>query len=345
MLSKRLPFLRRAAALCSSARPKPASPAAVAPPPPTAPPGVEGFTDIDDAWAKRLLPAWLVPYSALARWDRPIGTYLLLWPCLWSTALAAPAGGPPDAMLCLLFGVGSFAMRGAGCTANDLWDRDIDRRVERTRHRPLASGAVGVRGALGFLAAQCGVGLGVLAALPTHSVVLGLASTPLWTLYPLAKRYTNWPQAVLGLTFNWGALMGWSAVHGSCDWLAVLPLYASGFWWTMLYDTVYAHQDKREDAQLGVGSTALRLAKHTKPWLAGFGVATMGCLGLAGAAVDMPPLYYAGLACGAAHLSWQVWSLDLDSRADCLSKFRSNHHFGALVFAAIVAGKLYSSSL
>ena len=143
----------------------------------------------------RLLPASLLPYSALGRWDRPVGTHLLLWPCLWSTALAAAPGALPDAKLCALFAIGAFVMRGAGCTANDLWDRDIDRQVERTRNRPLASGALSVPQALGFLVTQLGVGLGVLLNLPQHSVILGLASTPLWSLYPLAKRFTNWPQA------------------------------------------------------------------------------------------------------------------------------------------------------
>ena len=210
------------------------------------------FTDIDQqSWVHRFLPAAAVPYAALGRWDRPIGTWLLLWPCLWSTSLAATAGTMPDASLCALFGLGAFAMRGAGCTVNDLWDRDIDRQVERTRLRPLASGAIGVPQALGFLGAQCTVGLGVLLALPPYAVGLSFVSVPLVGLYPLAKRVTNWPQAVLGLTFNWGALVGWAAVHGACDWSVVLPLYAGGFWWTLLYDTIYAHQDKRDDAKVG----------------------------------------------------------------------------------------------
>lgn len=208
---------------------------------------------------RRYLPAAVWPYASLGRWDRPIGTWLLLWPCLWSTALAAPASAPPDVALCALFGVGAFAMRGAGCTINDLWDRDIDRQVERTASRPLASGALSVAQAIGFLGVQCTAGLGVLLALPPYAVGLSFASVPLVAAYPLAKRITDWPQAILGLTFNWGALVGWAAVHGECHWVAVLPLYASGIGWTLLYDTIYAHQDKADDARVGVRSTALRL--------------------------------------------------------------------------------------
>jgi 4-hydroxybenzoate polyprenyltransferase len=202
------------------------------------------FTDInEESLARRALPAWAWPYAALGRWDRPIGTWLLLWPCFWSTALAAPAGAPPDASLLALFGVGAFAMRGAGCTINDLWDRDIDRQVERTRNRPLASGALGVGEAVGFLGAQLSAGLAVLLALPPYAVGLGFCSVPLFSLYPLAKRFTAYPQAVLGLTFNWGALMGLAATHGALmAWPVALPLYAGGVWWTLLYDTIYAHQ-------------------------------------------------------------------------------------------------------
>ena len=198
---------------------------------PSVPPRpAEPFTDIvtDGSWVSRWLPAAAVPYAQLARWDRPIGTWLLLWPCAWSVALAAPPGAMPDVPLIALFGVGAFAMRGAGCTINDLWDRDIDRQVERTRLRPLASGALSPVQALAFLGAQLGAGLGVLLTLPPAAVALGLASTPLFTLYPLAKRLTDWPQLVLGLTFNWGALMGSTAVHGACDWPVALPLYGAG---------------------------------------------------------------------------------------------------------------------
>ena len=305
--------------LCAPARR--AAPAATVP--------ANAFTDIDlGTWVNRWLPAAAVPFAQLGRWDRPIGTWLLLWPCMWSTALAAPPGLPPDLALCAAFGVGAFVMRGAGCTINDLWDRDIDRQVERTRMRPLASGAVSVPAAIGFLGAQLTCGLCVLLTLPPAAVVLGLASTPLWVLYPLAKRVTNWPQAVLGLAFNWGALMGSTALHGSCDWPVALPLYAGCWWWTMMYDTIYAHQDKADDARAGVLSTALRLGEHSRAWLALFALGCVGSLAVAGLSssgaapgVHLPALG-AGLACGAAHLAWQLRTVDLHSRADCLRKFQ-----------------------
>ena len=308
--------------------------------PPQTPP--TAYTDINErAWTHRLLPEYAWPYAALGRWDRPIGTWLLLWPCYWSTALAAPAGALPDASLLALFGVGAFAMRGAGCTINDLWDRDIDRQVERTRGRPLASGALGVPQALGFLTVQLTAGLSVLLSLPPYAVGVGLCSVPFFSLYPLAKRYTDYPQAVLGLTFNWGALMGAAAVHGSAmSWAAVLPLYAGGFWWTMLYDTIYAHQDKDDDVRVGVRSTALTFGED-KRFLAAFGASSIACLAGAGAAANLHPVYHVLLlGGGSAHLAWQTLSVDLGSRADCLRKFQSNHTFGALIFAAIVLGKL-----
>ena len=280
-----------------------------------------------------------MPYAALGRWDRPIGTWLLLWPCMWSTAIAAEAGALPDTLLLTLFGVGAFAMRGAGCTINDLWDRDIDRKVERTRNRPLASGALGVPQALGFLGVQLTAGLGVLLALPPYAVALGFCSVPLFSLYPLFKRFTHWPQAVLGLTFNWGALMGWAAVHGSLELPSVLPLYAGGVMWTLLYDTIYAHQDKLDDAAIGVKSSALALGDDKRP-LAAFGGASICLFAAAGAASELHSSYYALLGLGAAHLAWQIHTVDLGCRASCLAKFQSNSHFGALLFAAVVAGKV-----
>ena len=262
--------------------------------------------------------------------------------------------------LIALFGVGAFAMRGAGCTINDLWDRDIDRQVERTRLRPLASGALSPPQALAFLGAQLSAGLGVLLSLPPPAVALGLASTPLFTLYPLAKRLTDWPQLVLGLTFNWGALMGSTAVHGACDWPVALPLYGAGVCWTLVYDTIYAHQDKADDARVGVRSTALRFGGDSRRWLSAFAVGTVGSLVLVGVAATATataatasgggvaplslPAYGAGVAGGAAHLAWQLRTVDFDSRADCLRKFQSNHHFGAIIFAALAAGRLLATA-
>jgi len=220
------------------------------------------------------LPPSLRPYAHLARLDKPIGTFLLLHPCLWSTALATtPLGCTPDLSLCALFGLGSFLMRGAGCTINDMWDSNYDRNVERTKSRPLASGELTYPQAWTFLALQLSAGLGVLLSLPhlEQCFVWGVASLPLVATYPLMKRYTNYPQLALGMTFNWGAIMGWVAVRGDVDWSVVAPLYASGVAWTLVYDTLYAHQDKKDDVKLGLKSTALTFGEDgTKPILTAF---------------------------------------------------------------------------
>ncbi|GAB4194601.1 MAG: 4-hydroxybenzoate octaprenyltransferase [Thalassobaculales bacterium] len=276
-------------------------------------------------WVDRLLPAPARPYARLARLDRPIGTWLLLLPCWWGLALA----GAHDPALYLLFAIGAIAMRGAGCTINDLWDRDIDRLVARTRDRPLASGALGLRQAFAFLAAQLGVGLAVLLLLPPFAWLLGAAVMALVVTYPLAKRVTDWPQAVLGLTFNWGALMGYAAVTGTLSWAAV-ALYAAGFFWTLGYDTIYAHQDKADDAIVGVRSTALLLGGWTKPAMAGFYAVAVALLAMA---VPTPLL-----ALPALHLAWQIWRLDTADPANCLMLFRANRDAGLLVWLAILLG-------
>ena len=189
------------------------------------------------------IPAVVRPYLHLARADKQVGTMLLLWPCCWSTALAAPSGALPDMLLLGTFALGALVMRGAGCTINDLWDQDYDKHVERTKHRPLASGQLTTNQALMFLGGQLTVGLGVLMSFDTTCVALGLCSMPLVVLYPLCKRFTNWPQLVLGLAFNWGALMGWPALHpGELGLVHTLPLYAAGVCWTLVYDTLYGYQ-------------------------------------------------------------------------------------------------------
>ncbi|KAG6551280.1 hypothetical protein Mapa_007207 [Marchantia paleacea] len=291
-------------------------------------------------WMQILLPKNLQPFAHLARLDRPIGTWLLAWPCFWSICLAAPAGSFPDLKMMSLFGLGAILLRGAGCTVNDLLDSDIDGKVERTRDRPLASGALTTFQGVGFLGCQLLLGLGVLLQLNDFSRILGASSLVLVGTYPLMKRWTFWPQAFLGLTFNWGALLGWAAVHGGLDLSVILPLYASGVSWTLVYDTIYAHQDKEDDLKVGVLSTALRFGDHTKTWLAGFSAVCVSGLALAGFSADLGWPFYAGVIASAGHLAWQVSSVDIHSRADCNSKFVSNKWFGAIVCSAIVAGKL-----
>lgn len=312
--------------------------------PPTAPttsPSGAGHTDIASGdWIDRHAPAWLRPYLRLARLDRPIGTWLLLFPCWWSAALAA--GGPPDAGLArlfVLFAIGAVVMRGAGCVVNDILDRDFDARVERTRGRPIPSGQVGVRRALAFLALLLLAGLLVLAQLDPAAIALGVLSLLLVFTYPLMKRITWWPQAFLGLTFNWGALLGWTAVRGEVG-LPALLLYAGGLFWTLGYDTIYAHQDKEDDARIGVKSSALRLGDRSKAWVAGFYAAAFALFLSAGVAAGLPGWWALALLPAGLHLAWQARGWRLDDPADCLARFRSNRWFGWLVLAAVVAGGL-----
>lgn len=265
--------------------------------PPTNKPSKQLTTQINDA---------VSPYIRLMRMDRPIGTYLLFWPCAWSIALSANAGCWPDFHMLALFATGALVMRGAGCTINDLWDRDIDKKVERTRNRPLASGEISTFDAIVFLSAQLSLGLLVLVQLNLESIMLGACSLGLVVTYPLMKRITYWPQLVLGMAFNWGALLGWCATQGAVDWSACLPLYLSGICWTIVYDTIYAHQDKDDDIQIGVKSTALRFGDNTKIWLSGFTAAMLAGLTTAGLACDQTLPYYASVGIVGGHLIQQV---------------------------------------
>jgi len=287
-------------------------------------------------WVDRHAPAFMRPYARLARLDRPIGTWLLLWPCLWSISLATP--GLPDLSLVALFALGAIVMRGAGCTYNDIVDRDIDGQVARTRARPLPSGDVRLWQAVTFLIAQLLIGLGVLLSLNSYSVWLGFGSLLLIAIYPFMKRVTHWPQAVLGLAFNWGALMGWSAVVGHLD-AAPIILYVGSVFWTIGYDTIYAHQDKEDDAVVGVKSTALKFGASTPCWLTGFYSVMILALAITGAMAGLNPVFYAGVALAALHLAWQVWRIDVDDGAMCLARFRSNRDFGAIVFAAVLVAQ------
>jgi 4-hydroxybenzoate polyprenyltransferase len=287
-------------------------------------------------WAYRLPPRWR-DLALLARWDRPIGTWLLLLPCWWGMALAGPGWG--DLWLGLAFAVGAVAMRGAGCTINDMADRDLDVRVARTRNRPLAAGRVSMRRATLFVLAQMAVGLLVLATLDAGAAWLAIGSVPIVLAYPFAKRVTWWPQLVLGLAFNWGALVGYRALAGELRPEALL-LYAAGVLWTLGYDTVYAHQDKEDDALIGVRSTALRLGAASRRWLVGFYGAMVLLLGIAGALAGLGLLFHLGLIGAAWLLARQVKDVDLDDPADCLRKFRANRMLGMVVTAALLAGHL-----
>ncbi|CAA6673407.1 unnamed protein product [Spirodela intermedia] len=296
----------------------------------------------DASWVEKYVPRFLEPYALLARLDKPIGTWLLAWPCAWSITFAARPGNLPDLKMLALFGCGAVLLRGAGCTVNDLLDRDIDNKVERTKSRPIASGLLTPFQGLSFLGFQLLLGLGILLQLNDFSRVLGASSLLLVFSYPLMKRFTFWPQAYLGLTFNWGALLGWAAIRGSLDPAVVIPLYSAGVFWTLVYDTIYAHQDKEDDLKVGVKSTALRFGHLTKNWISGFGVSCVSSLALSGYNAELEWPYYTCLTLAAGQLGWQIWSVDLSSRADCNRKFVSNKWFGAFVFSGILLGRLAS---
>jgi len=289
-------------------------------------------------WVDRLLPARWKPYARMARFDRPIGWWLLLLPCWWSAALAAMAGGrpSPDPWHLALFFVGAVAMRGAGCTYNDIVDRDIDARVARTRARPIPSGQVSVRNAKLFVLAQALVGLLVLVQFNRFAILVGIASLLTVAVYPFLKRVTDWPQLGLGLAFSWGALMGWAADFGS---LAVAPvlLYLGGIAWTIGYDTIYALQDKEDDVLAGVRSTALLFGARTREWLAGFYALAVALFAAAIALAGGGLPAFAGLALGAAHLGWQVATLRPHDADSCLRIFRSNRDFGLILLAGLLA--------
>lgn len=278
-----------------------------------------------------MLPAPWRPYALLARFDRPIGTWLLFWPCAWGTALAG--GLPRDVYLLLLFGLGSVAMRGAGCVYNDIVDRDLDAQVARTRDRPLASGRVSPRAAWNWLFALCLVGLVVLIQLRPVAQGIALASLALVAAYPFMKRLTWWPQAWLGLTFNWGALVAWAAVANGLGAPALL-VYAAGLFWTLGYDTIYALQDIEDDALAGIRSSARRLGSGVRRGVALFYAAALLCLIAALLMLGASPLAYAALVPVAAHFAWQAGRLAPDDPARALRLFRSNAVAGFLVFLA-----------
>ncbi|KAM8866358.1 4-hydroxybenzoate polyprenyltransferase, mitochondrial isoform 2-T2 [Synchiropus picturatus] len=259
-------------------------------------------------------PARLQPYLRLMRLDKPIGTWLLYLPCTWSIALAADPGCLPDVGMLTLFGTGALVMRGAGCTINDMWDKEFDKKVSRTANRPIAAGEVSRMQAFVFLGGQLSLALGVLLCLNFYSIALGATSLSLVITYPLIKRVSYWPQLMLGVM------------------------------WTLIYDTIYAHQDKDDDIKIGVKSTALRFQEQTKPWLCGFSVAMMSGLVIAGINADQTLPYYAVISTVALHLAHQIYTVDIDKPEDCWKKFVSNRNLGLLIFLGIVAGNLWKDS-
>lgn len=295
-------------------------------------------------WVDAHAPSWALPYLRLARADRPIGFSLLGLPCFWSVALAGLSTGEayPDLRLLFLFAIGAIAMRAAGCTYNDIVDRDIDAQVARTQMRPLPSGQISVTAAVVFMFALCLVGLAVLLSLNTFAIWLGFAVVPIVAAYPFMKRVSHWPQAVLGLAFNWGALMGWAAVLGGLDWPALI-LYLGAVAWTIGYDTIYAHQDREDDALIGMKSTALRFGPSTPVWLSAFYAFAFGAFVLAGWLSGAGSAFFIVMALAGAQLCWQVVTLDIDNAENCLRRFRSNRDFGLVVFFALVADMALAS--
>ncbi|MEI8144615.1 MAG: 4-hydroxybenzoate octaprenyltransferase [Alphaproteobacteria bacterium] len=299
------------------------------------------------SWVDTRAPKAWRPYLRLMRADRPIGTWLLLIPCWWSAAIAAIASGQalPNLWHMLLFAIGALAMRGAGCTWNDLVDRDIDAMVERTRSRPLPSGQVTPRQAKLFLVSLVVVGGLVLLALwNPFAWAVGIASLGVVAIYPFMKRITSWPQSVLGLAFSWGALMGWAAAFGRLDAPALL-LYLGANLWVIAYDTIYAHQDREDDAIVGVRSTALLFGERTPTMLVlfyGLAVATFAVmLTVLGAG----PAAYCGLGAFALHCAWQVWRIDIDNPDLCLKLFKSNRDAGLIFLAGLMVDAALRASV
>ena len=291
-------------------------------------------------WVTSAPPAWQ-PYLRLARLDRPIGTWLLFWPCVFGLALGAAEqdhaflGASRDWWLLILFGIGAIVMRGAGCTYNDIVDRDIDARVARTRGRPIPSGAVTVKQAWMFAGLQCAIGCIILLCLNRYAIATGALSLILIVVYPFMKRITWWPQGWLGLTFNWGALLGFAAQSGRTT-AADLVLYIGCFFWTLGYDTIYAVQDMEDDALVGVKSTARLFDRHVRAWVFLFYLMSFALIAAATAFGVRHPATVALLLPVLAHFAWQTRKLDIDRPETALRLFRANRDAGALIAAALL---------
>jgi 4-hydroxybenzoate polyprenyltransferase len=293
--------------------------------------------DATGNWVDTRAPLWSRPYLRLARFDRPIGSWLLLMPCWWSAALAAGVAGDVSRLplVIVLFFIGAFVMRGAGCTWNDITDRDLDAKVERTRSRPIPAGQVSVTQALIFLVAQALIGLVVLLQFNWFAVATGIASLIIVAIYPFMKRITWWPQIVLGLAFSWGALMGFAVTLARID-AAALWLYAGSISWVIGYDTIYAHQDTEDDALIGIKSTALLFGARTRPALVAFYTVAVVLIGVALLLSGAHWVAAIALAAFAAHLIWQIVRLDISDPALCLRIFKSNRDAGLLLFAGLL---------
>ncbi len=295
---------------------------------------------VNNSWIA-VLPASFVPFAQLMRLDRPIGWWLLLLPCWWSLALAqiAKGGGWPNLYFALLLLLGAIVMRGAGCVLNDLADRDIDAKVERTSTRPLPSGRVTAKAAIGFFCVLMLIGLCVLVQFNALTIKTAIASLAMVAIYPFMKRITFWPQFVLGLAFNWGAIVGWTAIANQIN-LPCITLYAGGILWTLAYDTIYAHQDKEDDAVVGVKSTALLFGKLTVYWLVFFFAASLALIDTSLWLVSAPLTAHIAIAAAAFHAAWQVSRFDDTNAAVCLQLFRANRNFGAIILFGMLLGCL-----
>lgn len=304
-----------------------------------------GHSDICQGdWVDRYLPALLQPYFRLARLDRPIGTWLLLYPCLWAIFLADQnfTLHPHSWFLAALFCLGALLMRSAGCIINDLWDQKFDQQVERTQTRPLASGTLTRKQAYLFLGLHLFLSLLILTQLNPLTQALSIASLALVIIYPSCKRITYFPQIVLGFTFNWGALTGWTAVSDSLS-LAPFILYIGGISWTMIYDTIYAHQDKVDDERIGLRSTALYFKSNTKIWLSVFSFLTIACFTTVGLLLDRSYSFYIGIFAITIHFLWQLKTLDIDDPENCLTRFKANRMIGLFLLIAIFIDDIFLS--
>ncbi len=291
-----------------------------------------------DNWVDRYAPGYARPYLRLARLDRPIGVWLLLLPCWWAVGLAEVAQERPypSPWLLILFAIGAAVMRASGCAYNDYIDRDYDAQIARTASRPIPSGQVAPAEALAFAIVCALAGFIVLIQFNAFTIQLGIASLLLVAVYPFLKRYTYWPQIALGLAFNWGALVGWSAVTGSLALPAIL-LYCGSVLWTIGYDTIYAHQDKEDDLMVGLKSTAIRFGDDTMTWVGGLYAGAVALWLAAGFLAGTHLIYFTAVVLASLQMAWQVMTLDINDPPNCLRRFRSNRDVGIVIFLGLVA--------